>query len=79
MRTTIEIRDEQRARLLELAAKRGDKGFSKLVQEALDRFLEDIAAEDQKIERAVAVLGTLDEETERRLKETVEELRESWR
>lgn len=39
MRTTIEITDEQRAKLLELAARRGEKGFSILVQEALDLYL----------------------------------------
>ena len=79
MRTTIEIRDEQRARLLELAARRGEKGFSILVQEALDRFLEDIAAEDEKTERAVAVLGTLDEDAAGHMDKTVQDLRESWR
>ena len=39
MRTTVEIPDVQRARLLELAARRGEKGFSRLVQEAIDRLL----------------------------------------
>jgi len=34
MRTTIEIRDEHRAALLELAAKRGLKGFlAKIVED----------------------------------------------
>jgi len=35
MRTTLEIPDEQRAKLLQLAAARGMKGFSSLVTEAL--------------------------------------------
>lgn len=34
MRTTIEIKPEHRAKLLELAARRGAKGFSELVDEA---------------------------------------------
>jgi len=37
--TTVEIRDRQRAKLFELAARRGEKGFSKLVQEAIDLYL----------------------------------------
>jgi predicted DNA-binding protein len=41
MRTTIEIPDDQRARLLELAARRGEKGFSALVREALELYLRD--------------------------------------
>jgi hypothetical protein len=43
MRTTIELRDDQRARLLEMAAREGRKGFSHLIQEAVDRFLEEDA------------------------------------
>ena len=39
MRTTIEIKPEHRARLLELAARRGNKGFSELVGEALEAYL----------------------------------------
>ena len=39
MRTTIEIKPEHRAKLLELAARRGTKGFSELVGEALDAYL----------------------------------------
>ena len=40
MRTTIELSDEHRARLLELAARRGEKGFSSIVEEALARFVD---------------------------------------
>jgi hypothetical protein len=36
MRTTIEMKPEHRAKLLELAAHRGAKGFSQLVSEALE-------------------------------------------
>ena len=39
MRTTIEIKPEHRAKLLELAARRGQKGFSQLIAEALEAFL----------------------------------------
>ena len=39
MRTTIEIKPEHRAKLLELAARRGQKGFSHLIAEALEAFL----------------------------------------
>ena len=42
-RTTIELTDLQRAQLLELAARRGERGFSKLVQEAVDAYLRENA------------------------------------
>lgn len=38
MRTTIELSDEHRSRLVELAARRGEKGFSPIVEEALDLY-----------------------------------------
>lgn len=41
MRTTIELTDEQRAALLALAARRGLRGYSSLVQEALAAYLAD--------------------------------------
>jgi hypothetical protein len=36
MRTTIEMKDEHRAALLEMAAQRGLKGFSVLVEDAVE-------------------------------------------
>jgi hypothetical protein len=38
MRTTIEIKPEHGAKLLELAARRDAKGFSELVGEALEAY-----------------------------------------
>jgi len=39
MRTTIDLTDEQRARLLAVAARRGLRGYSLLIQEALAEYL----------------------------------------
>jgi hypothetical protein len=36
MRTTAEIRDDHRAMLLEIAARRGEKGFASIVAEATE-------------------------------------------
>ena len=79
MRTTVEITDEQRAKLLELAAKRGEKGFSTLVQEALERYLEDIDEHDRRIREARSVLGKMDEKSAQELETVVHALRNSWR
>jgi hypothetical protein len=40
MRTTIELSDRTYARLRARAAERGMRGFSAIVEEALDRFLQ---------------------------------------
>ena len=79
MRTTIEIPDEQRAKLLQLAAERGEKGFSKLVQEALEKYLDELGGQETRIRAALSVLGKLDEASARQMEETVRELRKSWR
>ena len=79
MRTTIEISDEQRARLLEAAARRGEKGFSSIVEEALARYFD---AEDERreaIRKALAAIGTLPESAADRLEKEVRKLRRSWR
>jgi len=41
MRTTIELTDDHRAKLLALAARRRLRGFSALIREALERYLEE--------------------------------------
>ena len=79
MRTTIEIPDEQRARLLEIAARRGEKGFSRLVQEALTSYLDEAAAREQKTAGAIAVLGSLSSSTAEDLRESVRAARAKWR
>ncbi len=81
MRTTVEISDEHRARLLALAAERGEKGFSKLVQEALDLYLAEIesAEHEARIGRALDAIGSVSEEVAERLSRVHRDLRASWR
>lgn len=79
MRTTIELPDEQRAKLLELAAKRGEKGFSGLVQEAVAAYLEQHAASGDRVKRALALRGSLRGDEGDELLEATEEARRSWR
>jgi hypothetical protein len=79
MRTTVEITAEQRARLLQLAARRGEKGFSRLVQEAIDRYLSVEIERKERIEAAVAVLGTVSAKSADAMQISVEDLRGRWR
>lgn len=79
MRTTIEITAEQRARLVEMAARRGEKGFSKLVQQALDSYLRVQAGEEEKRRRALMLKGALASGEADRLRTATRKLRESWR
>jgi metal-responsive CopG/Arc/MetJ family transcriptional regulator len=79
MRTTVELSDAVRARLLELAARRGERGFSALVEEALERYLEDEDRRRRQAEDAKAVIGVLGEREADELEASIRTLRERWR
>ena len=79
MRTTVELTQEQRARLLDLAARRGEKGFSGIVREAIDAYLEVYAGQSQRVRAAQAVLGTIDDEAIDDLEQSFRTSRGSWR
>ena len=79
MRTTVELSDTVRARLLELAARRGERGFSALVEEAVERYLENEERRRRQAGHAKAVLGTLSESEADELEASVRGLRERWR
>ena len=79
MRTTIEITDEQRSALLAMAAARGTKGFSALVQEALDRYLATRAQDAARIAAARASRGSLDDHEASDLAEACSQIRSEWR
>ena len=79
MRTTIEIPDTQRARLLELAARRGEKGFSRLVQEAVDRLLAEDASRAVRVKAALTLEGSMGDEAADELAASVERIRSNWR
>lgn len=79
MRTTVEIRDDQRAKLLELAARRGEKGFSRIVEEALDHYLAAASGSQDRVRRALRAVGSLGEESARRLEESARTIRATWR
>jgi len=79
MRTTVDITPEQRARLMELAARRGEKGVSELVQQALDAYLRSQAGEEEKRRRSLMLKGAPDSREAERLRAATCQIRESWR
>jgi hypothetical protein len=79
MRTTIEMSAEHRARLLALAARRGTKGFSALVAEAVEAYLRAEGDREAQRKRAALLKGSLSERDAGALREATEALRRSWR
>ena len=79
MRTTIEMKDEHRAKLLELAARRGEKGFSRIVTEAIEKYLEEELVSVKRRRRAIGTRGKLEAKEVESLRATTIALRDSWR
>ena len=79
MRTTIEMTEEQRAELLRLAAKRGLKGFSHLVQEALDDYIRNEAKKLHLIEAALSMQGSFHGKSGEDFEERAQAMRSNWR
>ncbi len=79
MRTTIEMRDDHRAALLQLAAKRGEKGFSSIVAEAISAYLASVTATEELLRRAAQLRGSLREDEADEMRASAARLREEWR
>lgn len=79
MRTTIELDDHLRAKLLEAAAKRGEKGFSSIVCEALSEYFDEASRREERVRDALAVLGSVSDDEADRLDKDFRRLRRSWR
>lgn len=78
MRTTIELPDDQRARLLEIAARRGEKGFSGIIQEALEYYLR-TQQQSEAVEQALKSRGKLSNAEGDQIHESALALRSRWR
>jgi hypothetical protein len=81
MRTTIDISNELRARVVALAARRGMRGFSKIVADALERLLEaeGDAERARRVAAALSALGSLPARSAPEMRGRVRELRRRWR
>jgi predicted transcriptional regulator len=79
MRTTIEMKPEHRARILELAANRGEKGFSTVVAEALELYLEAQSGRTNAIRSALALQGSMTETEAAGLSTRTGRIRANWR
>jgi hypothetical protein len=73
------MKPEHRARLLELAAGRGEKGLSTVVAEALDLYLEAQAGRTRAIRSALALKGSISEAEAASLLTGTRRIRANWR
>jgi len=73
------MKAEHRTALLALASRRGQKGFSAVLGEAIENYLRGEADREKRRRTLLAVAGTLSPEEADRLRRAVRELRRNWR
>jgi len=79
MRTTVEMKPEHRSALLALASRRGQKGFSAVLGEAIESYLRGEKDREKRRHTILALAGALSEKEADQLLRTVHEIRENWR
>lgn len=77
MRTTVEITETQRRALADLAGRRGLRGFSPLVREAIDRYLESLRGDE--VRELLALRGSVNEEDAAEVRRRIDSAWETWR
>ncbi len=78
MRTTIEISDRQRSVLVALSAQRGLRGYSELIEEAVDKYIEAQAKDPEIKEKVLSLQGSWKKGEAEQVKARLLELREKW-
>jgi hypothetical protein len=77
MRTTVEITDEQHRALSAIAQRRGVRGFSVLVQEALDGYLANLKTDE--VDLLLGLEGMLSESDAHEMRSRISDVRTTWR
>lgn len=77
MRTTVEITEDQHRALNAIAHRRHIRGFSALVQEALDVYLADVGPEE--VDLLLALEGVLSDDDARQVRSHIAETKATWR
>jgi metal-responsive CopG/Arc/MetJ family transcriptional regulator len=79
MRTTVEIPDRLRAALLAISAKRGLRGFSKIIEEALDQYVQTMASRDTDLASLLKLKGAWTDAEAEDTRKTIREVRKNWK
>lgn len=75
MRTTIESSNDRRSSLHSLAAQRGLRGYSKLIEETVDLYIREKTIGKSKIEHLLRMRRTWNKEDARNFQKKLREIR----
>jgi hypothetical protein len=73
------MKPEHRAALISLAAKRGEKGFSGVLAEAIDTYLEGEDEREKRKKILLSLAGSITRKEGERMRRAVAEIRKTWR
>lgn len=73
------MKPEHRSALLALAARRGQKGFSAVLADAVEEYLKGAGERERRREALLSLAGTLSGEDVEELRSHAQAVRESWR
>lgn len=79
MRTTIELSDDLVSILHAIAVKKGYRGYSKVVEEALHFYLRENRESKIDLDRILKMRGSWPQEEANRVKTRLEEIRKNWK
>jgi hypothetical protein len=79
MRTTIELSNDHRSSLHSLAARRGIRGYSKLIQEAVDLYIQEKTAKERNVKPLLQMRGTWNSEDARKFQRNLRKIRRNWK
>ena len=73
------MKPEHRSALLSLAARRGEKGFSSVLAEAIEQYLQGEQTRAMRRRKLLDLGGSLSDEEAEGLRRVTQELRNHWR
>jgi metal-responsive CopG/Arc/MetJ family transcriptional regulator len=73
------MKSQHRSALLALAARRGEKGFSSVLAEAIEEYLNEERTRVQRRKEVLSLAGSLSADEAKSLRRTATSLRENWR
>jgi len=79
MRTTIELSDRHRSILHALSSERGLRGYSKIIEEAIDFYIKEKVLKDETVQELLKLRGVWSAEEGNKVKARLKEIRENWR
>ncbi len=79
MRATIELPNRLRAAVLAVAARKGYRGYSRVIVEALEFYLAEKEAREGGLSKLLMLRGSWSEDEAKSVREGVKEARSNWR